>query len=115
MEEKANIMQQFEALAREKQKVADEGKPFAIEHEQIRRQIEEFSEKRKALKVRASLVRTFVVSDVDYLCRIGCRLPLRSACRQTTPSSTTRPERTRNERSSRLPRRLRMMCRLNLR
>ncbi len=44
-------MQQYEALAREKQKVADEGKPFATEHEHIRKQIDEFSEKRQAIKV----------------------------------------------------------------
>ncbi|RPD77418.1 P-loop containing nucleoside triphosphate hydrolase protein [Lentinus tigrinus ALCF2SS1-7] len=54
MEEKANIMQQFEALAREKQKVADEGKPLSIENEQIRRQIAEFSERRQAIKDRLS-------------------------------------------------------------
>ncbi|RDX50230.1 P-loop containing nucleoside triphosphate hydrolase protein [Lentinus brumalis] len=58
LEEKANIVQQYEALAREKQKVADEGKPFATEHEHIRKQIDEFSEKRQAIKDQITTVVT---------------------------------------------------------
>ena len=52
MDEKASIMVQFEQLARERQKVNDELRPFHQENDQIRVQINEFSERRAAITVR---------------------------------------------------------------